>query len=101
MSRLNKKIKRRIIVMLPFAIAVTFLLVQLVDLTVEYNEMRRENATVKAEIKEGKIISEELEDVISKLNDPDYLKSYAKENYLYSEDDSIIIRIPEDDDEEE
>ena len=34
-----------------------------------------------------------LNDEISKLQDPEYLAKYAREKYLYSKDDEIIIKI--------
>lgn len=100
MKKSNKKSIRRIIFLLPFAIGVTFLVIQLLNLTVEYSKIKNENATIKARVKEEEAIATELESVINKLNDPDYLKTYAKENYLYSEDGTIIIRIPKEDEED-
>ncbi|MFV0425068.1 MAG: FtsB family cell division protein [Bacilli bacterium] len=100
MKKSNKKSIRRIIFLLPFAIGVTFLVIQLLNLTVEYSKIKNENATIKARVKEEEAIATELESVIDKLNDPDYLKTYAKENYLYSEDGTIIIRIPKEDEED-
>ncbi len=100
MKKSNKKSIRRIIFLLPFAVGVTFLVVQLLNLTVEYSKIKNENATIKARVKEEEAIATELESVIDKLNDPDYLKTYAKENYLYSEDGTIIIRIPKEDEED-
>ncbi len=36
---------------------------------------------------------EELKDEINKLQDPEYMAKYAREKYLYSKDDEIIIKI--------
>ena len=36
---------------------------------------------------------DKLNDEISKLQDPEYLAKYAREKYLYSKDDEIIIKI--------
>ncbi len=38
---------------------------------------------------------EELNDEINKLQDPEYMAKYAREKYLYSKDDEIIIKIEE------
>lgn len=84
-----------------FSIFVTLLVIELLELSFEYTEMKRENEKVKLEIKAAEAVGTELESIIGKLNDPDYLKSYAKENYLYSEDGTIIIRVPEDEEEDE
>jgi len=36
---------------------------------------------------------EELKDEINKLQDPEYMARYAREKYLYSKKDEIIIKI--------
>lgn len=94
----KKKKLRKIVYIFPLAIAVTFLVIELIGLSIEYSNMKRENATLELRIKEEEAITAELEETIEKLNDPNYLTSYAKENYLYTEDGTIIIRIPEDED---
>lgn len=54
----------------------------------------------KQEIKEMKMAytnsleeEDKLNDEINKLKDPEYLAKYAREKYLYSKDDEIIIKI--------
>ena len=32
---------------------------------------------------------------VTKMNDPEYLARYAKEKFLYSKDDEVIIRMGE------
>ncbi|MFV0498759.1 MAG: FtsB family cell division protein [Bacilli bacterium] len=78
-----------------FTVITTTMLFNLSKTYFEYVKMKRDNEKVKISIKKEKEVAKELEDVISKLNDPNYLKTYAKENYLYSEDGTIIIRIPD------
>ncbi len=57
---------------------------------------------INNEIKNGKISyedklseEEELKTEINKLQDPEYVARYAREKYLYSKDDEIIIKIEE------
>ena len=57
---------------------------------------------INREIKEDKIsykdkLSEEedLKSEINKLQDPEYMARYAREKYLYSKKDEIIIKIEE------
>lgn len=38
---------------------------------------------------------EELKDEINKLQDPEYMARYAREKYLYSKNNEIIIKIEE------
>lgn len=57
---------------------------------------------INKEIKEDKISykdklskEEELKSEINKLQDPEYVARYAREKYLYSKKDEIIIKIEE------
>lgn len=57
---------------------------------------------VNKEIEENKISyqnklseEEELKSEINKLQDPEYVARYAREKYLYSKDNEIIIKIEE------
>ena len=57
---------------------------------------------INKEIKEDKISykdklseEEELKSEINKLQDPEYMARYAREKYLYSKKDEIIIKIEE------
>lgn len=38
---------------------------------------------------------EKLKDEINKLQDPEYMADYAREKYLYSKKDEIVIKIEE------
>ena len=51
------------------------------DLEIAYNDKLHEE--------------EVLNDEISRLEDPEYLAKYAREKYLYSKKDEIIIKIEE------
>ena len=52
---------------------------QTVELTMEYERLLEEEKSLTSEV--------------TKMQDPNYLARYAKEKYLYSEDNEIIIRI--------
>ena len=49
-------------------------------LSSEYNELLDEESALRAEV--------------TKFKDPDYLARYAREKYLYSLPDELIIRLP-------
>ncbi len=51
------------------------------ELNVAYSDKLDEEENLKSEIK--------------KLQDPEYLAKYAREKYLYSKDDEIIIKLEE------
>lgn len=38
---------------------------------------------------------DELNSDIKKLNDPEYVARYAREKYMYSKEDELIIRLPD------
>ena len=64
-----------------------------IDIVDKYNEKKElENKLVV--LKEKK---KELENDVSKLEDPEYLARYAREKYFYSKDGELILRIPEED----
>ena len=50
------------------------------NLTYEYNELLNQERTLEAEV--------------IKFNDPTYLARFAREKFLYSLPDELIIRIP-------
>ena len=52
---------------------------QISDLKVTYNEKLEDE--------------EDLKDEINRLQDPEYMARYAREKYLYSKKDEIIIKI--------
>ena len=59
-------------------------------LSIEKKELEQKYADLQEQAKNLKID-------IEKLNDPEYLANYARENYLYSKDGEYIIQIDVDD----
>ena len=55
------------------------------------NEIKNDKISYKNKLSE----EEELKSEINKLQDPEYVARYAREKYLYSKDDEIIIKIEE------
>ena len=55
------------------------------------NEIKNDKISYKNKLSE----EEELKSEINKLQDPEYVAIYAREKYLYSKDDEIIIKIEE------
>ena len=53
------------------------------------NEMNKLEATYNEKLSE----EETLKDEINKLQDPEYMARYAREKYLYSKKNEIIIKI--------
>ena len=59
---------------------------QIIQTKEEINQMK--NAYIEMLEEE-----DELNDEINRLQDPEYLAKYAREKYLYSKNDEIIIKI--------
>lgn len=55
------------------------------------NEIKNDKVSYKDKLSE----EEKLKSEINKLQDPEYIARYAREKYLYSKDDEIIIKIEE------
>lgn len=57
------------------------------------NNLNEEKAQREEEYKKLQEESEYLKNEIIKLNDPEYLAKYARENYDYSKDGELVIKI--------
>ena len=94
MARTGKKERRRLLIISLTVVALLISLVasmyhsfmqiidnhkQTVALTAEYETLLEEEKALSSEV--------------TKMQDPNYVARYAKEKYLYSEDNEIIIRI--------
>ena len=94
--RISKASKRRLIFFgIPSVIAIFCCISSFIyniyiirDLTIEKQELQKEYASLVEEAKQLKLD-------IDKLNDPEYLADYARENYLYSKENEYIIQIGE------
>ena len=60
-----------------------------------YNEKKKEKKEYTTKLEKLKDKEDELNNTVTKLQDPDYVARYAREKYLYSKDGEIIIRIPD------
>ena len=95
MKKTSKKAKRRMLFSFLLLLGIIFSLFlggfsdwkkifenkkEIRELTASYNELLDEEKALEAEI--------------IKFNDPDYIARYAREKYLYSLPEELIIRIP-------
>ena len=93
-KRMSKSSKRRLVFFGPicifafgyFAFCLTTSVVKIYNLYQEKNDLEKELEVLKED-------EEELKIEIDRLNDPDYLARYARENYLYSKDGEYVIKI--------
>ena len=94
MARTGKKERRRLLLI---SLTVIVLLVSLVasmyhsfmQIIDNHKQAVALTAEYEALLDEEKALSSE----VTKMQDPNYVARYAKEKYLYSEDNEIIIRI--------
>lgn len=94
--KISKASKRRltvfgtlsVIAIFYFIISFIYNIYVIRDLTIEKKELQKEYASLVEEAKQLKLD-------IDKLNDPEYLADYARENYLYSKENEYIIQIGE------
>ena len=92
----NKKLKSKLCFKIAFLFVLIFALVFTVfnDWTKIIQNKRRINelnSTYTSLLEEEQSLNSE----VNKLQDPDYVARYAREKYMYSLPDEVIIRIPE------
>lgn len=96
MAKLSPKTKIRVFLLTICAIISSSFFVytfsiNLIEIVSNVNESKKLNMEYAASLDK----EEELKDEINKLKDPEYMARYAREKYLYSADDEIIIKLEE------
>ena len=94
--KITKKVKRRLTFL-----SCTILLLVGVIITNVFNDLcqiiKNKNEMILLDNKYEELLHEEesLQSEITKLQDSDYVARYAREKYLYSLPDEVIIKLPE------
>lgn len=102
MSKKEKKgisiqARRRLFFLRPICIfLVFFLIITIVSNTITLYNLNNEKVSKEENYKELQEKSEYLKNEIVKLNDPEYLAKYAREQYLYSKDGELVLKIEND-----
>ena len=92
----KKKIKRKIFLLTIIFLAVGSILVKSIfETSVQIYDKQKEKKEFLTMLQELKEKEDELNSIVTKLSNPDYVARYAREKYLYSKDGEIIIRIPD------
>ena len=90
----NKKSKRRLLLFAPLSIiAIGYFLFTFVSYIISYSALKMEENNLKKQLVSLQEERANLKIEITKLNNPEYVARYAKENYLYSGDGEYIIKI--------
>ncbi len=101
---MSKKQKRRIIFfVLPIMMLASFMLYKFTKLLNEYTDLQAEKELLEQFNSEAVEANEKLLDTKEKLNDPEYMKSYAKQKYIYVEENgqTIIISLVDESEDDE
>lgn len=94
MKKVSKKSKRRLLIFGMLSIvSIGYFLVTLFGYTYNFISLKNEEAKLQNQLVSLQDKKANLKVEIQKLNDPEYVARYAKENYLYSEDGEYVLKI--------
>lgn len=94
--KITKKTKRRILLVCIITIGlISLLLINIFSVWKQIFDKRKEKEFYTEELATLKEEEKYLKLEVDKLQDPDYVARYAREQYLYSKDGEFNIRIPD------
>ncbi len=94
MRKISQKTKFRVtFLLLGFIISSVLFVSSIFSYTTQIIRTKQEIKELNMAYAESLEQEDILNDEINKLKDPEYLAKYAREKYLYSKDDEIIIKI--------
>ncbi len=94
MKKVSKKSKRRLLIFgILSIVSIGYFFVTLFGYTYNFLSLKQEETNLKNQLVSLQDKKADLKVEIQKLNDPDYVARYAKENYLYSEDGEYVLKI--------
>ena len=93
-KRVTKASKRRLLLFGSLSIVIiVYFLVSLSTYAIDIYNLKKEEKFLKQELVNLQSDEKELNTQIEMLKDVDYLARYARENYLYSKDGEIVLKI--------
>ncbi len=91
--KVTKKERRRLtIFILSFIFIIGFTCINIFPDWLKIMKNKQEITVLQSSYEELLDTEEALKAEVQKLQDPDYVERYAKEKFLYTKDDEIIIR---------
>lgn len=94
-NKISKKSKRRILLISIVTVGlITTLFINMFSVWNQMLEIKKEKKIYSKQLVELKDEEEALTLESEKLQDPDYIARYAREQYLYSKDGEFNLRIP-------
>lgn len=101
-KKIPKASKRRLMIFGTLSMIIMgYFFVTLITYTIHIKELKNQEKKLNEELITLKEDATELENTIQKLKDPDYVARYARENYFYSKDGEYILKLEEENKEEE
>ena len=98
----TKRVKRRKITKIRMFLAFVFFGFIIITLSYklfaylkEIRDIKKEKETLEGKLADLEEQEEILKTDIQRLEDPEYVAKYAREKYLYSKEGELIIRIPD------
>ena len=89
--------RRRLFFLRPICLFfISFLIVTFITNSYNLYQLNNEASKKNNELNDLQEKTEYLKNEIIKLNNPDYIAKYARENYSYSKDGEVVIQIHED-----
>lgn len=93
-NKVSIQARRRLFFLRPICLfSLFFVAITFISNTVRLYQLNNEKKQKENEYIEQQEKSEYLKNEIIKLNDPEYLARFARENYSYSKDGELIIKI--------
>jgi len=94
MKKMSKKTRFRVTFLgISLIIAIVFCVSSSISYISQILNARNQIEDLKVTYNDKLDDEEELKEEINKLQDPEYMAKYAREKYLYSKKDEIIIKI--------
>lgn len=95
-KQMTRQAKTRLVVFGPFCfVLIGYLIFSMFSYTVNLYKLTKVKDDLQNEYIMLQENADELKVEITKLQDPEYLAKFARENYLYSKDGELIIKINE------
>jgi len=94
MKRVSKMAKRRLLIFgIPAFFMIIYFAITLFGGIYNYISLKNEEKNLKDKLNDLQEERVRLKVEIEKLNDPEYVARFAKENYLYSKDGEYVIKL--------
>ena len=98
MAKISKSRKRRLLVIgTASLVAFVFFCINVFNYSYKIVSLTKEQNNLMAELDRLKSEKEDLDIKIKQLQDDEYIANYARENYSYSKDNEIVIKIKDTD----